>query len=80
MKKYEQIELITTTKIEIDDIHDPISLLKQVQGFFPLLSLDKLNSRVIKFPQYYRYLVLGYSQLLVIVLVECIVLIECAAL
>ncbi len=58
MKKYEQIELITPTKIEINDIHDPISLLQQVQGLFPLFSLDKLNSRVVKFPEHNRYLIL----------------------
>ena len=43
VKKDEQVEFIATAHIEIDDIHDPVGLLQQVEGFFPLLSLDELG-------------------------------------
>jgi hypothetical protein len=47
MKKDKQIEFISTTKVEIDNIHDPVSLLEQVQRLFPLLPFDKLDGRIV---------------------------------
>jgi hypothetical protein len=44
MKENEQIEFISPTQVKIDNIHDPVRLLEQVQRLLPLLSLDKLDS------------------------------------
>lgn len=43
MEHYEEIELVTPAKLKINYVHDTVSLLKQVEGLFPLLSLDKLD-------------------------------------
>lgn len=51
MKKDEQIEFVTSAKIEIYNIHDPVCLLKQIQCLFPLLPFYELNRRVIKFTE-----------------------------
>ena len=80
MKKYEQIEFVTTAHVEIHDVHNSVGLLKQVERLFPLLPLDKLNSRVVKLAQDDGYLVLGDPQLLVIMFVEGIILVECGPL
>ena len=47
MKKDKQIEFVPAAQVEIDNIHDPVSLLEQVQRLFPLLSFDKLDSWIV---------------------------------
>ena len=41
--------LVSTTGLEINDIHDAIGLLKQVQGTFKLLSLDEPIRTIVEF-------------------------------
>lgn len=47
MKKDKQIEFISTAQVKIDNIHDPVRLLEQVQSLLPLLSFDKLDSWIV---------------------------------
>jgi hypothetical protein len=47
MKQDKQIEFISTAQVKIDNIHDPVRLLEQVQRLFPLFPFDKLNSRIV---------------------------------
>ena len=80
VEKYEQVEFVAAAHIEIDDIHDPVGLLQQVESLLPLLSLDELGSRVIKLPQDYRDFILGDTELLVVVLVKGVILVESTSL
>lgn len=80
MKQDEQVELVPPTEVEIDYIHDAIGLLQEVQGFLPLLTLDKLNSRVVKFTEDDRDLILGDAEFLIVMLVESVILVESATL
>ena len=41
--------LVSTTGLEVNDIHDPIGLLKQVQGTFKLLTLDEPIRTIVEF-------------------------------
>lgn len=43
MKEYEEIEFVAAAEIEVDDVHDPVGLLQQVERLLPLLSLDELD-------------------------------------
>jgi len=49
MEENKQIEFVPSTHREIDYIHYTVSFLQKVECFLPLLSLDKLDSRVIQF-------------------------------
>lgn len=80
MKEDKQIEFISTAQVEIDNIHDPVSFLEQVQSLFPLLSLDKLDSWIVQLAKDDRNFIFRDAKLLVIVLVEGVVFVECASL
>lgn len=80
MKKDKQIEFVTSAQIEIDNIHYPVSLLKQVQCLLPLLSFDELYSGVVKFSKNDRNFILGDAKLFVIMFVEGVIFIESASL
>ncbi len=80
MKKDKQIEFVTSAQIEINNIHYPVSFLEQVQCFFPLLSLDELDCRVVKLSKHNGNFILRYAQLFVIMFVERVIFIECASL
>ena len=47
MKEYVQIEFVSATQIEVNDIHDTVSLLEQVEGLLPLLSFYKLYCGIV---------------------------------
>jgi hypothetical protein len=80
VEKYEQVEFVATAHIEVDDIHDPVGLLQQVEGLLPLLSLDELGRRVIELPQDDGDFILGDAELLVVVLVKGVILVESTSL
>jgi hypothetical protein len=80
VEKYEQVKFVPTAHIEIDDIHDPVCLLQQVECLLPLLSLNELGGRVIKLPQDYGDFILGDAELLVVVLVKGVILVESTSL
>ncbi len=76
MEKDKQIELVSAAQLEIDDVHDPVGLLQEVKGLFPLLSFDELDSGIVQFAEDNGYLVLGDPELLVVMLVEGVIFIE----
>lgn len=43
VEHYEKIELVSPTQLEVDHVHDAVSLLKQVEGLFPLFPLNELD-------------------------------------
>lgn len=72
VEENEQLQLVSATQSEVNDVDDPIGFLEQVQTFVVLLLLDELDGRVIEFPQHNRNLVLRHSQFFVVVLAEAV--------
>ena len=70
------MELISSTRFEINDIHDTVGLLEQVECPLILFSLDKTVSAVVQLSQHDWDLVLADTQLFIVVLIEGIVLVE----
>ena len=74
MEHYEQVKLISPTFLEINRVHNAVSLLQQVQCMLILFSLYELISTVVQFSHNNGDFVLRYAQLLVIVAVETLIL------
>ena len=76
MEENEDVELISLANVEVHHIHNPICFLKQIKGFIVLFLFDEGNGVVVELCEDDGDLVLGHSQLLVVMLVEGVVLIE----
>lgn len=76
MEQYEEVEFVSATQREINNVHDPVGFLQEVESLLPLLSFDELYGWVIQFSQDYWYLVLADPELFVVMFVESIILIE----
>ena len=78
MEHDEEMEFVSATRFKINDIHDTISFLQKVQSTLILFSLDESISAVVQLSQDNRDLVFRDAKLLVIVLIESVVFIQCA--
>lgn len=76
MEQDEQVKPVSSAQVKINHVHNPISFLEEIKCFLILFSFDKLNARIIELGEHDWYFVLGYSQLFVVMLVKCIVLVE----
>jgi hypothetical protein len=75
MEHDEQMVLVSSAGVEVNNVHYTVSFLQQIQSSFVLFPLDELIGRVIEFGHNDWYLVLADSELLVIMLIEDVVFI-----
>ena len=78
MEHDEEVILISSAIFEINHIHNAVRFLKEIQGSFELFSLDKSIRAVVQLSHDDRDLILGHSQLFVVMLVEGVIVILCA--
>jgi len=67
--------LVPSTHVEVDHIHDSVSLLKQIKRSFILFPLDKLIGGVVELGHDNGYLIFTDAEFLVVVPVERIIFI-----
>ena len=70
------MKLVAPASLEIYHVHDPVGLLKKVQGSLVLFTLDKAVCTVVQLGQHDRDLVLGDAKLLVVMLIEGVVFVH----
>lgn len=75
MEHYEEVVLIASAQVEVDNVHDSIRLLQKIQCPLVLFPFDELVGRVIQFSHNDWNLVLADPQLLIVVLIESVGLI-----
>lgn len=75
MEHDEQMVLVSSAGVEVNNVHYTVGFLQQIQSSFVLFPLDELIRRVIEFSHDDGYLVLADSELLVIVLIEGVIFI-----
>ncbi len=78
MEEHEYVVFVSPAYIEVDYIHYSVSLLQQVQCLIVLFTFYKLNGIIVELSQDYWDLILGNSQLLIVMFIESVVLVECA--
>lgn len=72
MEHHKELVFVAAALGEVHDVHYAVRLLKQIQRPLVLLALDELVGRVIKLREHDRDFFFTHSELLVVVLVECL--------
>lgn len=61
---------------EVDDVHDPVCFLQQIQAFIVLLFLDKRHGAVVQLVQHDGNLILRDFELFIVMTVERLVFVR----